>query len=495
MSIVLTIDQLAKRLRAERDAASSRGMDAPFDVRGLTLHATVGTLYLYECEAPSDTLVLEDTPISVVPADGGEPTEGVVLRQQGSTLLLQVMDGMGAGPMAATVVPDATAFLDAAAKRLGEIAGKPHKYTLGPAERLAGFLNADPDRLAEVSQSMPAAVVTSQWGEHVVDRRARLATLLLELVRTNKKMLLIGPDQRTVDDALGTVARAIKAAGLPYKSHMTRYEVALDREIQGIPLPELGFEAQMHQFFAKSRADKAALRRKYERFRELTPILAYKAQKQQELDEVKLLEWRLMTQLTELRTKIAEIDATVANYEALPIWKRLTMQTVGKNVATLGEYRVLYDQQATQLMKEVDIAKARIAELAPEAAIPRDMRPEYDELKEEVVRLGGTKKIRELLAAEEGTNRQAFIQNRRIVATTASRAVSDPLFGKVRFDVLVVVDAPWIPMAFVLGAAPLVRERIVLNGDLRDFATTHAWDVAGEQPIWRAMRPQSASVG
>ena len=70
------------------------------------------------------------------------------------------------------------------------------------------------------------------------------------------------------------------------------------------------------------------------------------------------------------------------------------------------------------------------------------MRPEFEDLKEEIVHLGGTKKIRELLAAEEDTNRQAFIQNRRLVITTADRVLTDPLFSRVRFDVLIADNAP-----------------------------------------------------
>ncbi|GKS56539.1 hypothetical protein YTPLAS18_00660 [Nitrospira sp.] len=494
MSILTAIETLARRLRVERDSAPGRGLDAPMEVQSLTLRAAIGTLHMYDCVAPTDRLALEDTPITIVPGDAGEPTEGVVLRQRGTTLWLQVVESVGHTQATATVVPDATAFLDAVARRLTDIATKPHVYTLGPAERLAGFLDADLDRIRQVSAGTPSAVVTSIWSDVLAERRTRLAALLLELVRSNKKVLLIGPDQHTVDDVLGAVARNLKASGLPYKSHVTRYELALAKEVQSIPLGELGFEAQMHSFFAKSRSDKAALRSKYERFRELTPILAYKAQKQQELDEVRLLEWRLMTQLTEHRTKIAEIDLTVASYEALPIWKRVTMQAVGKNVATLGEYRAIHEQHVAALTKEVDIAKARIAELSPEAAVPLSMRPEYDELKEEVIRLGGTKKIRELLAAEEGTNRQAFIQNRRVVATTAARAVTDPLFGKVRFDVLVVDEAPWVPAAFVLGVAALVRERIVLSGNPADFSLSHAWETGGTERVWRSMKAQSETV-
>ena len=105
----------------------------------------------------------------------------------------------------------------------------------------------------------------------------------------------------------------------------------------------------------------------------------------------------------------------------------------------------------------------------------RLIQEEFDELKEEIVRLGGTKKIRELLAAEEDTNRQAFIQNRRLVITTASRVLSDPLFSRVRFDVLIADEAPWIAAAPLLGAAGLVRERIVISGDQRDIAAAGLW--------------------
>jgi hypothetical protein len=112
------------------------------------------------------------------------------------------------------------------------------------------------------------------------------------------------------------------------------------------------------------------------------------------------------------------------------------------------------------------------------------MRPEFEALKEEIVRLGGTKKIRELLAAEEDTNRQAFIQNRRLFVTNAGRDLCDPLFSRVRFDVLIADNAPWIFPYALLGAAGLVRERIVLTGDQRDISTAGLWksvQLAGSQ--------------
>jgi hypothetical protein len=162
------------------------------------------------------------------------------------------------------------------------------------------------------------------------------------------------------------------------------------------------------------------------------------------------------------------------------------MQTVGKNVLSLAEYRTLYAQQVTTLMGELETAQARIAELSPEAAIPKDLRPEYDELKDEIKRLGGTKQIRELLAAEEGTNRQAFIQNKRVVVTTAMRVASDPLFGRVRFDVLLADEAPLIPTPFLLACAGLARERIVLSGDERAIAASPAW----REPVLVALAPR-----
>jgi hypothetical protein len=257
----------------------------------------------------------------------------------------------------------------------------------------------------------------------------------------------------------------------------------LAQQVEGIGIQELGFEAQMHQFYANSHADKAALRRKYDRFRELTPLLAYKRQKQKDLDEVRLLEWRLLTQVDDLQAKIKEVNVTLAEYENLPLLQRLSLQAVGKNSESLQQYLQLYESQCAELREEVDVAKVRIAELAPEASVPKDMRPEFDDLKEEIVRLGGTKKIRELLSAEEDMNRQAFIQNRRLVVTTASRVLNDSLFSRVRFDVLIADEAPWIEAAPLLAAAGLVHERIVISGDRRDIASAGLW--ASREPDLR----------
>jgi hypothetical protein len=469
------LETWALRLEAEQTHISSTTFDQPITpVAGKLVHTT-GTLHLYELTLPQGASIKHDTPFSVIPPDDMEPTEGIVLGGQGNMTLVQIFDAIGQSYTNATVIPDRAGLLATSAKRLRNMLAQPDAYRLGPADRLAPLLNAATE-VEELSRSgTGSSILTTIWADNLSVRRQRVAVLAIELIRANKRILVVCPDHQAADALVGTIARAMKAAGLTYKTWVSRYEMALTQQIEGIGIQELGFEAQMHQFYAKSRADKAALRRKYDRFRELTPVLAYKGQKQKDLDEVRLLEWRLLTQVSDLQAKIKDVNATLAEYENLPLLKRLSLQVVGKNVESLHQYVELYESQCAELRGELDTAKLRIDELVPEAAVPKDMRPEFAELKEEIVRLGGTKKIRELLAAEEDTNRQAFIQNRRLVVTTASRVLSDPLFSRVRFDVLIADEGPWIGAAPLLGAAGLVHERIVISGNQRDIASAGLW--------------------
>ena len=469
------LETWARLLEAEHTRVSGTALDRPItQVAGRLVH-TIGTLHLYEMTLPQGSSIEHDTPLSIIPPDDIEPTEGIVLGGQGNMALVQTFDAIGASCADVTVIPDRAGLLATSAKRLRNMLAQPDAYRLGPADRLASLLEATTGA-GELPQSdAGSSSLTTVWADELLVRRQRLAVLAIELIRANKRILLVCPDHQAADALVGTIARAMKAVGLMYKTWVSRYEMALAQSVEGIGIQELGFEAQMHQFYAKSRADKAALRRKYDRFRELTPVLAYKRQKQKDLDEVRLLEWRLLTQHSDLQAKITEVNATLAEYENLPLFKRLSLQVVGKNVESLHQYLELYENQCVELRGELDVAKVRIDELVPEAAVPKDMRPEFDELKEAIARLGGTKKIRELLAAEEDTNRQAFIQNRRLVVTTASRVLNDPLFNRVRFDILIVDEAPWIAAAPLLGAAGLAHERIVISGDRRDIALAGLW--------------------
>jgi hypothetical protein len=469
------LETWALRLEAEQTRVRDTALDQPIaQVAGRLVHM-IGTLHLYEMTLPQGSSIEHDTPLSIILSDDMEPTEGIVLGGQGNVALVQTFDAIGQSCSDATVVPDRAGLLATSAKRLRDMLAQPDAYRLGPADRLAPLLEA-PTGAGERSVSdAGSSILTTVWANELPVRRQRLAVLAIELIRANKRILVVCPDHQAADALVGTIARAMKAVGLTYKTWVSRYEMALAQQSEGIGIQELGFEAQMHQFYAKSRADKAALRRKYDRFRELTPVLAYKKQKQKDLDEVRLLEWRLLTQHSDLQAKITDVNATLAEYENLPLLKRLSLQVVGKNVESLHQYLELYESQCAELKGELDVAKVRVDELVPEAAVPKDMRPEFDELKEEIVRLGGTKKIRELLAAEEDTNRQAFIQNRRLVVTTASRVLNDPLFSRVRFDVLMADEAPWIAAAPLLGAAGLAHERIVISGDQRDIASAGLW--------------------
>ena len=469
------IEHWATRLAAEQAQLGTSQGDRPLAPVSGRLLETVGTLYLYEFRLPPDGVLAIDIPVSIVPEEEIEPAEGLVLSCKDGVALVQTFDAVGTTVTNATIVPDRGGFLLRAAERFAHMLAQPDSYRLGPADRLAPVFGTSSsfDQVGGSSTS----VLTTLWTEDPSVRQQKVAATAIELIRANKRILLVCPDHHAADEISGAIARAMKAGGLVYKTWVSRYEMTVAHQAFGLPIHELGFEAQMHQFYAKSRADKAALRRKYERFRELTPILAYKGHKQKDLDEVRLLEWRLLTQLSDLQAKQKEAQTTLAEYENLPLLRRLTMQAVGKNVDSLHQYLALYETQIAALMKELDIAKARIDELVPEAAVPKDMRPEFEDLKEEIVRLGGTKKIRELLAAEEDTNRQAFIQNRRLVITTADRVLADPLFSRVRFDVLIADNAPWISVPGLLGAAGLVRERIVLTGDQRDIATVGRWQM------------------
>lgn len=469
------LETWAIRLEAEQTRVSSTTLDQPIThVTGRLVH-TIGTLHLYELTLPHSSSIEHDTPVSILLPDNIEPTEGIILGGQGNVVLVQTFDAIGQTCPDATVIPDRAGVLATSAKRLRDILAQPDSYRLGPADRLAPLLEATTgaEELSETGAG--STILTTVWSDKLSMRRQRLGVLAIDLIRANKRILAVCPDHHDADAFVGTIAQAMKAVGLMYKTWVSRYEMALAQQFEGIGIQELGFEAQMHQFYAKSRADKAALRHKYERFRELTPVLAYKRQKQKDLDEVRLLEWRLLTQVSDLQAKIKDVHATLAEYESLPLLRRLSLQAVGKNVESFQQYLELYESQCSELREELDIAKVRINELVPEAAVPKDMRPEFDELKEEIVRLGGTKKIRELLAAEEDTNRQAFIQNRRLVVTTASRVLSDPLFSRVRFDVFIADEAPWIAAAPLLGAAGLARERIVISGDPHDIAAAGLW--------------------
>lgn len=479
MTAVELIESWIAKLEAARVRLVEMGQDAPVVASQGRFVRTTGGLHLYEFLVPGEVSLPVDLSISLVPVDDTDTTEGIVLRQQGQSILLQLVDHLGSDVSSVTLVPDQAGQVGTAAARLKEILAKPDQYHLGPAERLAALLQMPAVDVETFSAS--SSVFTTVWSDDPVLRRQKLGALAMDLVRANKRILLLSPNHEDSDELVGMVGRTMKAGGLHPRTWVTRYELPIVPQAAGLDLQELGFEAQMHHFYAKSQGDKASLRQKYDRFRELAPFLSQKEAKQKDLDEVRLLEWRLVTQFREFQVKLAGVDTTLKEFETLPLFQRLAMQTVGKNVDSLKQYRALYQSQLDRLNSEIDVAKGRIQQLVPEAAVPRGQRAECEELQEQIAKLGGTKKVRELLAAEENPNRQAFVQNRRLVAATPTRVATDPLFSRVRFDVLMVDDAQKMAVPSLLAAAALVRERIIVSGDPQSIAAAGQWTMPQER--------------
>lgn len=469
------IEACSVSLEAERVRLMESGQETPILASQGRLIQTVGGLHLYEFVLPSNVVLGGDLPLSIVPPDETETTEGLILHQTDNRILVQLVDNLGSELPPVTLIPDQAGLLGTSATRLREMLAKPDLFHFGPIERLASMLQ----KQGVDAQAAPAAssVFMTLWRDDRSERLQKLATLVTELIRANKRILFLSPSHHECDEAVEQVARTIKAGGLNYKTWITRYELSMATQAGGIHLHELGFEAQMHQFLAKSQADKASLKSKYDRFRALVPLLAQKEAKQKDLDEVRSLEWRLVTQLRELQVRMADAESTLKQFETLSLFQRLSLQALGKNAESLKQYCELYQSQINQLDQEIDVVKTRIQALVPEAAVPRGKRAEFEELKEFITKLGGAKKVRELMAAEEHPNRQAFLQNRRLVVATPTRVASDPLFNQVRFDVLIVDEAPRVAAPSLLAAAGLIRERIIISGDPRDITSAGQWTI------------------
>jgi hypothetical protein len=367
-------------------------------------------------------------------------------------------------------VGDAASLAGRVRHRLEDIQQHATGYYFGAADRLVPWVA--PDRVSsEPAQRSVAitAVLTPIWAKDRPARLAKLAGTMTELIKSNKRILFIAPDNSTLDESLVASAQALRGAGLQYRSFLCRYERPLSGGKGGVNLHDLSFEVQVSAFLGKSQSDKAGLRRKLTRYLELAPILRYKAEKQKDLDEVRHLEWRLLSALGDVQASIKRLQDTLAVYESLPIWHRLGMQVVGSNIPTMQENCTLYEVQKQEYLKELEVAQARINELKPEAHVDPELRPEYDELKDEIHRLGGVERVRDVLATEENMTRRPFLQAKRVIAATALRIATDSIFTPLRYDALVVDEAPRIALPLLFICACMTRERIVLAGDAEEL--------------------------
>ena len=154
------------QLNSEREVAMSRGLDAPLEIAQARHLRTVGSLHLYSCDVPPGSTFLPDIPVTLLPGNDMEPTEGYLLGWQNGSLILQTFDHVGQTLNRCTLIPDTSGFLETGATRLADMASKPDSFTLGPAERLVPWLDPEPlSNQTAARDSIPTTVLTTIWGD------------------------------------------------------------------------------------------------------------------------------------------------------------------------------------------------------------------------------------------------------------------------------------------------------------------------------------------
>jgi len=143
MKLLDLLTYYSKQLAQEQEEAVAQGLDDPIESPHTQKHGKAGSLNLYSLTLPSRITVLEDVPLTIVPPGDLEPTEGYALRHLGQEILIQTVDSLGQSFDDNTIVPDTSGFFGTASKRLEEMAAKPESYALGPAERLAPWLDPE----------------------------------------------------------------------------------------------------------------------------------------------------------------------------------------------------------------------------------------------------------------------------------------------------------------------------------------------------------------
>src|SRR5437016_1135143 len=171
MKLIDLIEDCSRKLAAERDGASARGLDAPVKASEGRLVSTAGSLHLYRFDVPAEALLQEDLPVTIILPGDIEPTEGFVVGRLEQAVLIHTFDVFGQTVNSPTIVPDTTAFFDSASKRLAEMALKSEAYQLGPAERLLPWLNPEQSTHSATAQaSASTSVLTTAWNEDPVAR-------------------------------------------------------------------------------------------------------------------------------------------------------------------------------------------------------------------------------------------------------------------------------------------------------------------------------------
>src|SRR2546428_6130260 len=185
------LETWALRLEAEQERVSGTARDQPItQVAGRLVH-TIGTLHLYDLTLPHGSSMEHDTPLSIIPTDDMEATEGIVLGGQSNVVLVQTFDAIGQFCADATVIPDWAGLLATSAKRLRDMLTQPDAYRLGPADRLASLLAAAAGAEELSGTDTSSSILTTVWADELSERPQRLAVLAIELIRAGKRHLAV----------------------------------------------------------------------------------------------------------------------------------------------------------------------------------------------------------------------------------------------------------------------------------------------------------------
>ena len=106
---------------------------------------------------------------------------------------------------------DPAGLLSKIRQRLEDILHHSSAYHFGPADRLMPWV-APETPIADplLRSTIVTSVLTTIWDTDRATRRAKLAAAVTDLVKANKRVLLVAPDNRTLTEALLADAKGLR---------------------------------------------------------------------------------------------------------------------------------------------------------------------------------------------------------------------------------------------------------------------------------------------
>ena len=438
------------------------------------LVASSPTIWVYSCNWDHAIPIAEEVPVTVRMQGPQAPTDGRVVGYDDDTLWLGVRNNLGAVTRPVYVRLDVNSLFLALADRFRDIERNHHSVSNRPVGRLL----SNDGHIHNNESSPRIQMVTTP---NVAARHEKVKDIVLDGLRKNNRMLLTSAHNRDLDESLVAIVRAMRMEGLSYSTLVTRYP-ALVLEGKGTTdLRELAFEQQLRTNADGVRSDQATLRSLYHRYQKLVPRVAFAQEKTQDLEEIEVLEDRILDQISTLERKDTDLRIHVETYEDLPLWQRLSMQIGGKNPPTMKKMRSWCAKQLERLQKELGALQPRLSQARQEAYLSPDVWLEYEHIMESFDQRGGLEKVRSLIAQQQGTS-DHFLQRRGLVAATAGCIASHDLFNELSFDTVIVDGFDTVPLPLLIPVACPALENIILVSDQSNSS------IAAEQPRARLAR-------